>query len=239
MSSGRVGARAAAGIVAVVVGLVLTACEPLPPPAPGSTLIDCSRAAERVVLTASSHLDPACTYTGGFEIATSGVTLDCQGARIAGAATSGSRASSSAPPRASPCPTSPSAAARSTGFLNSVRIMRDGYRILRGGRGVPDPDLGHPPRGQPLLRVPRRRRVRRRLRRGRHPPRQRRRPAPAARASTSRPAPGGTGSRASSSSTAATSRTDRAGSSAPSTAPRCGSGASGARASPSTAPTRT
>ncbi len=133
MRSGRVGARAAAGMVAVLVGLVLAACEPLPPPAPGSVLIDCSRAAERVQLTESSHLDPACTYTAGFEIATSGVTLDCQGARIVGASTSGSRGILVRAPEGVALTDVTIRNCKVEGFLNSVRIMRDGYRSYPEG----------------------------------------------------------------------------------------------------------
>ena len=57
----------------------LAACEPsllpLGPPqgtvSGTSTLVGCDRAAEVVVVTADTHLDPACTYTGGFEITAS------------------------------------------------------------------------------------------------------------------------------------------------------------------------
>ena len=138
MRSGRVGARAA-GMMAVLVGVGLTACEPLPPPAPESVLIDCSRADERVQLTESSHLDPTCTYTAGFEIATSGVTLDCQGARIAGAPTSGSRGILVRAPEGVALTDVTIRSCEVEGFLNSVRIMREGYRFFPDGEEYETP----------------------------------------------------------------------------------------------------
>jgi hypothetical protein len=54
--------------------------DPAPPSVdPGSRLIGCERAAERVMVSVSSHLDPRCTYTGGFDLSTSGVVFDCLG----------------------------------------------------------------------------------------------------------------------------------------------------------------
>jgi len=47
-------------------------------------LIDCRHAAERVTVTVSSRLDGGCTYTGGFDITASNVTLDCRGALVLG-----------------------------------------------------------------------------------------------------------------------------------------------------------
>ena len=50
---------------------------------PGSQLITCDRAGDRIRIDVSSHLDPSCTWTRGVEITASNVTLDCRGARIA------------------------------------------------------------------------------------------------------------------------------------------------------------
>lgn len=44
--------------------------------------IACDRAAERVQLAVSAVLDPTCTWSGGFDIVASDVTLDCNGARL-------------------------------------------------------------------------------------------------------------------------------------------------------------
>jgi hypothetical protein len=52
------------------------------PPVPGSQLIGCDRAAERLIVSVDSHLDPSCDYTGGADVTASGATLDCRGARI-------------------------------------------------------------------------------------------------------------------------------------------------------------
>jgi parallel beta-helix repeat protein len=49
---------------------------------PGSTLVGCDQADERITTTSSIHLDPSCTYTRGFRIIGSGVTLDCRGASV-------------------------------------------------------------------------------------------------------------------------------------------------------------
>ena len=88
--------------------LITAACQPLPPVEPGSTLVDCSRAGERVELTASAHLDPSCTYTAGFDITASGVTLDCRGALVKGATTRRQPGHRHHRPRARwPWPTSP------------------------------------------------------------------------------------------------------------------------------------
>lgn len=46
--------------------------------------VPCSTAEERLVLTRNTELDPSCTYTGGFVVSTSGVTLDCRGAIVQG-----------------------------------------------------------------------------------------------------------------------------------------------------------
>jgi len=43
---------------------------------PGSELITCDRADQRLRLTASAHLDPSCVWTRGVEITASKVTLD-------------------------------------------------------------------------------------------------------------------------------------------------------------------
>ena len=56
-------------------------------PDPALQVVGCTHAAEHLVLTAGTRLDPACTYTGGIEISTSGVVLDCRGARIEAPAT--------------------------------------------------------------------------------------------------------------------------------------------------------
>jgi len=100
-------------------------------PAPGSQLIDCSHADERVEITVSSHLDPSCVWTRGVRITASDVVLDCQGAFLYG------------PDRQRAVEiTAPTDTALSNitvrncymeGFLNNVRIIREGFRELAEG----------------------------------------------------------------------------------------------------------
>ncbi len=100
-------------------------------PAPGSQLIDCSQAGDRVDITVSSHLDPSCVWTRGVRITASNVVLDCQGARLYG------------PDRQRGVEiTAPTDTALSNitvrncqieGFLNNIRIIREGFRDLAEG----------------------------------------------------------------------------------------------------------
>ncbi len=104
--------------------------------APGSAsaarVVPCSSGAERVVLTASARLDPSCAYTGGIDITASNVTLDCRGAVIDGTGRDGTGILVHAPVDAD--------LSRVTirncvvrGFLNSIRVTRDGFRALPAG----------------------------------------------------------------------------------------------------------
>jgi parallel beta-helix repeat protein len=98
---------------------------------PGSQLIGCELADTRVTISVSSHLDPACTWTRGVEIVASDVTLDCQGALIAN------------PERRNGIEVVvPTDVALSNvtvrnchidGFLNSIRLTREGFRDLPAG----------------------------------------------------------------------------------------------------------
>src|SRR3954468_24779008 len=84
-----VAARARRWTAAVATGALLAlgatpgGADPPPAARPGAPVVlGCDRAAERVQVTASSVLDPACTYTAGVDIRASDVTLDCRGALI-------------------------------------------------------------------------------------------------------------------------------------------------------------
>jgi parallel beta-helix repeat protein len=98
---------------------------------PGSELITCDRADERVEITVDSHLDPSCTWTRGVEILASGVTLDCQDARIA------------APDRRygvyihapvdTPLTDITVQNCHVEGFLNNFHVEREGFRELAEG----------------------------------------------------------------------------------------------------------
>lgn len=121
------------GVAVAALALVAAACQPLPPVEPGSAVIDCSRAGERVELTASAHLDPSCTYTAGFDITASGVTLDCRGALIKGATTAGSRGIAITAPEEVALTDVTVRNCRVEGFLNNLRVMREGFRTFAEG----------------------------------------------------------------------------------------------------------
>ena len=125
-----------AGVLTGVLAAVLLAAGlALVGPAPaGAAAVGCDGADEVIVLTDDAELDPTCRYTGGFEIVSSGVTLDCGGARIV----------SDGPPggRWGILVHAPVDVALSDvtvtdctveGFLNSVKITRDGFKGLPEG----------------------------------------------------------------------------------------------------------
>lgn len=119
-------------------GVVLTtlvACEPepLPPPDGASTPVGCDRADERIVLTASAHLDPACEYTAGVTITTSGVTLDCQGAVIRSPEGAPGQGILIVTPVDTPLAGVTVRNCHVVGFLNNLRVTRDGFRTLPAG----------------------------------------------------------------------------------------------------------
>ena len=124
---------ATAGVSMLVALTALVACDPLPPPEDGSVLIGCEHADERVAVTVTSHLDPSCVYTLGFEVTASDVTLDCQGATIRSAAGAGGRGILVATPVDTPLRGVTVRNCTVEGFLNSLRITRDGFRTLPQG----------------------------------------------------------------------------------------------------------
>jgi parallel beta-helix repeat protein len=119
-------------VTTVIAVGVLAACQPipLPPPDEGSELIGCERADERVEVTTTSHLDPTCVYTEGFDISTSGVTLDCRRAAVRSAPGAGGRGIEIHTPTDTPLSDVTVRNCNVEGFLNSVRVTRDGFRTL-------------------------------------------------------------------------------------------------------------
>lgn len=99
---------------------------------PGSQLVGCDRADTLVTISASSHLDPSCTWTRGVEIVASGVVLDCQGARIA-PVTSRQRGITITAPTTVALSDIVVRNCEVEGFLNNVRITREGFRDLAEG----------------------------------------------------------------------------------------------------------
>ncbi|HMG40045.1 MAG TPA: right-handed parallel beta-helix repeat-containing protein [Acidimicrobiales bacterium] len=117
-----------------LVGVVACEPEPLPPPGEGSVLVGCDRAGERVQVTVTSHLDPACDYTRGLDVTASDVTLDCQGAAIRTTGTPGGSGILVSTPIDTPLH---DVTIRNChvegGFTNSLRVTRVGFRTLPEG----------------------------------------------------------------------------------------------------------
>ncbi len=109
---------------------------------PGSEPVGCERASQLIALAHSAHLDPSCTYTRGVEIHASDVVLDCRGARIEDTLGTRSRGI---------VVTSPSNQGLSNvtirncivkGFLNNLRVTRDGFKSLLPGEEYETPISG-------------------------------------------------------------------------------------------------
>jgi hypothetical protein len=129
----------------VVAALVVAAgCVP-PPPSntvdpltgsldPGSQLIGCDRAAERLVVAGPTHLDPSCTYTRGIDISASDTVLDCRGARIEpGVADSDKQGIRIATPATVALTNVTVRNCIVDGFFNNLRIRREGFKDLVQG----------------------------------------------------------------------------------------------------------
>lgn len=129
---GPSGGRRRTALVVAAFALGLPGCPP-GSPAPGSRLVGCERAAERVVLDADAHLDPSCVYTGGFEIPASGVELDCRGAHLRGAPEAGGRGIEIRAPEGQDLADVTVRNCHVEGFLNGVRVTREGFRSLAPG----------------------------------------------------------------------------------------------------------
>src|SRR4029079_7173544 len=95
---------------------------------PGSALIPCSQADERVVITMSSHLDPSCTYTKGIEITASGVTLDCLNGLVRAPEGVTAVESHAHTPTDVALSDVTIKRCRVEGFTNTVKVTRDGFR---------------------------------------------------------------------------------------------------------------
>ncbi|MEM7141395.1 MAG: right-handed parallel beta-helix repeat-containing protein [Actinomycetota bacterium] len=130
-----------AGALTIATGLAASAAEPgdiapgvpavLSPTGSDSVALGCDVAEQRHTLTTSTHLDPSCTWTAGFDIHTSDVVLDCRGAAIAKSGGGrGIEISSSVDTALSGVVVRN---CRVDGFLNSLRITRDGFRTLDPG----------------------------------------------------------------------------------------------------------
>jgi len=110
------------------------------PPTPSTSsrasrwsVIPCSQAATLVTVTTDSRLVPGCTYTGGFDVTSSHVTLDCQHALVDGTGQGGVGIEVS-----TPADTDLSGVTirncRVQGFGDGMRITRTGFRTLAVGQ---------------------------------------------------------------------------------------------------------
>lgn len=133
--------RALRAVLVALVAVSASACQPLLPlgdepigqPSATSELIGCDRAAELVVLTADAHLDPDCTYTGGFEVTASDTTLDCRGARIHDPTGTKGRGVHVHTPHDVRLERVTVRSCIISGFLNNIRVSRDDFRELEQG----------------------------------------------------------------------------------------------------------
>ncbi len=102
-------------------------------PAPGSVALDCSAASARHTISVDTHLDPACDWKG-FDVVASGVTLDCRGARLEGIGR-GRWGILIATPATVTLRDVTVRNCEVAGFLNGVRVTRDGFRSLTPSDG--------------------------------------------------------------------------------------------------------
>jgi parallel beta-helix repeat protein len=114
-----------------LVAVATSACV-LPPPPPPSVSVDCSAPAADRVITVSTRLDGSCTYTGRISITASNVELDCAGATIDGTGRGGAGIAVTTPADVNlanvvirNC--------RTTGWVNGMRVTREGFRQLAAG----------------------------------------------------------------------------------------------------------
>ena len=128
---GNKAGRAVVLAVAVVAGTIGAGCQL--PPEIGSVLIGCSEASVRTQVTVSSHLDPSCTYTAGFDVVASNVTLDCQGALVKSAPGAGGVGILVSSPVTTELSDVTVKNCSVDGFLNSFRVTRPGFRDLAEG----------------------------------------------------------------------------------------------------------
>lgn len=123
--------RGVAIFLALAAGAISLAVAP-PPAGAAPVLIGCDQAANRVEITADSELDPSCTYTAGFDIRTSNVTLDCKGATIDAAVDQGVGILISTPNDVDLSGVTVTGC-HVDGFLNNLRVRRDDARFLPAG----------------------------------------------------------------------------------------------------------
>ncbi len=95
--------------------------------------IGCDHASARVAVTMSSRLDNSSTYTGGFDITTSNVTLNCNGAHLEHLADDGTNAISVSVPATANLANVTIRNCRIDGFQHAIDIARLGANQLAAG----------------------------------------------------------------------------------------------------------
>lgn len=103
-----------------------------PDAAGAAPVVACPATDALITITADADLDPTCTYVAPFEITASDVVLDCKGAVIDGTGRGGVGILIHAPATVALS----GVVVRNCdvgGFLNSVRVTRDGFRALAPG----------------------------------------------------------------------------------------------------------
>lgn len=104
-----------------------------PTSAASPVVIGCDRADDRVEVTADAVLDPTCTYSAGFDVTASDVTLDCRGARIASPPGAGGSGIEVSTPVDVDLHDVTVRNCTVEGFGNSIRVTRIGFRTLPAG----------------------------------------------------------------------------------------------------------
>ncbi len=96
-------------------------------------LVDCSHASERVTISVSSYLDRDCTYSGGFAITASNVTLDCRGALLRRTSADGRDAIAVAVDAEADLGNVTIRNCRIDGFFHAIDLARNGANQLAAG----------------------------------------------------------------------------------------------------------
>ncbi|MGH7785944.1 MAG: right-handed parallel beta-helix repeat-containing protein [Candidatus Binatia bacterium] len=106
-------------------------------PAPGSVLLPCGQPAGSIELTASTHLDPACTYVNNLEITASNLVLDCRGATLEAPEAGNGQGIRIRVPTTVALSNVTVRNCIVRGYQNSVRVARQGFKdLLAGGEYV-------------------------------------------------------------------------------------------------------
>lgn len=140
----RTARRAARAATALALAAGLAGCLPIYKPMPATKIIGelavdsvlaaCPPIGTRTTVTANTHLDPACTYSGVL-ISTSNVVLDCRGGRIIDPP--GGQAWQRGIEISAPVTTALTGVTvrncYTEGFTNGLRVTRPGFKTLAAG----------------------------------------------------------------------------------------------------------